>query len=306
MKSIISNLDNAKLLETLSPKFISEKWCESFNIDIGDQFRSISLISYWQCNETGLRWYQPPEAAGSRWLYSQLENFDWYYMPNKYEFEVACKLLIKENRVLEVGVGFGYFLEMCRAKGINIQGMELSPSAAKRAREKGFEVFEESLDDLADRIGECNFDVTCSFQVLEHVSQPREFLEGMLRNLKVGGRLIISVPNAAVMCRIDPEREDLLNQPPHHMSHWDEDVFRALEKILPVKLKAAYREPLASYHVSGMAIGFMRGLMPNLGKTLPRVLINRYTTLPLQWLLNMGLRKLIPGHTLVVEMEKVN
>jgi len=64
MKSIISNLDNAKLLETLSPKFISEKWRESFGIDIGDQFRSIPLISYWECNETGLRWYEPSEAAG--------------------------------------------------------------------------------------------------------------------------------------------------------------------------------------------------------------------------------------------------
>ena len=64
MKSIISNLDNAKLLETLSPKFISEKWRESFAIDIGDQFRSISLILYWECNETGLRWYEPYEPAG--------------------------------------------------------------------------------------------------------------------------------------------------------------------------------------------------------------------------------------------------
>jgi len=90
------------------------------------------------------------------------------------------------------------------------------------------------------------------------------------------------------------------------MSHWDVEVFRALEKILPVKLKAVYREPLASYHVSGMVVGFIRGLLPQLGKTLPRLLINRYTTLPLQWLLNFGLKNLLPGHTLVVEIEKVN
>jgi SAM-dependent methyltransferase len=184
--------------------------------------------------------------------------------------------------------------------------MELNQSAAKRVREKGFEVFEESLDDLANRLGECNFDALCSFQVLEHVSDPREFFEGMLRNLKVGGRLIISVPNAAVMSRIDPDRQDLLNQPPHHMSHWDVEVFRALEKILPIKLKATYREPLASYQVSGMVIGFIRGLMPHLGKTLPRLLINRYTILPLHWLLNLGIKNLLPGHTLVVEIEKVN
>ena len=284
---------------------ISEKWHDGMGIDVGDRFRSLTTIECWQCNDTGFRWYEPPEAAGGGELYSQLEKFDWYYMPEKWEFSAVCNLLAKDDRVLEVGVGFGFFLEACRLKNITVSGVELSSSAAERAREKGFEIFEENLDELAERIGSNHFDVICSFQVLEHVSQPREFLEGMLRNLKVGGRLILSVPNAAVMRRIDPDNQNLLNQPPHHMGQWDENVFRSLQTVIPVRLKSIHREPLASYHVAWIVNGYLRNFFSPLGETLPRLLVNRYSTLPLQWILKAGPRKFLPGHTLLVELEKL-
>ena len=40
-------------------------------------------------------------------------------------------------------------------------------------------------------------------------------------------------------------------------------------------------------------------------KVYTRLLINRYSTLPLQWILKAGLRKFLPGHTLLVELEKL-
>jgi 2-polyprenyl-3-methyl-5-hydroxy-6-metoxy-1,4-benzoquinol methylase len=305
MQSSITQSGNTTVLNTINPKDISEKYRNAMGVDVGDEFRSLSTIEFWQCNDTGFRWYEPAKAAGGGELYRQLEKFDWYYMPEKWEFSAARNLISKEDRVLEVGVGFGFFLEACRSDGIGISGVELNPSAAKRAREKGFEIFEENLGDLAERIGKDHFDVICSFQVLEHVSKPREFLEGMLRNLKVGGRLILSVPNAAVMRRIDPNNQDLLNQPPHHMGHWDENVFRSLQTVLPVRLRSVHREPLASYHVAWMVNSYLRKFLSPLGKTLPRLLINRYSTLPLQWILKAGLRKFLPGHTLLVELEKL-
>jgi 2-polyprenyl-3-methyl-5-hydroxy-6-metoxy-1,4-benzoquinol methylase len=304
MKSLITKTDNTTMLDKINPIVISEKYRDAMGIDVGDGFRSLSSIEFWQCNDTGFRWYEPPEAAGGGQLYSELEKFDWYYVPEKWEFSVALSLLSKQSRVLEVGVGFGFYLEACRSQGIGISGVELNPSAAKRAREKGFEIFEENLDDLAERNSNDRFDVICSFQVLEHVPHPREFLEGMLRNLKTGGRLILSVPNAAVMRRIDPDNQDLLNQPPHHMGHWDETVFRSLQNVLPVRLRSVHREPLASYHVVWVVNGYLRNLVSPLGRKVSRILINRYSTLPFQWILKAGLRKFIPGHTLLVELEK--
>ena len=39
-------------------------------------------------------------------------------------------------------------------------------------------------------------------------------------------------------------------------------------------------------------------------KTFTRILFNRYSTLPLQWFVKIGLKKYIPGHTILIELEK--
>ena len=302
MISILTGKNTARILSVHGAIDISDMWRKSMGIDVGDIFRSIECISYCECTETGFRYYQPSLAAGGGELYEQLEKYDWYYMPNKWEFGKALNLLAYESKILEVGVGEGHFLSAARLAGHDVQGVELNPLGADRARSKGFVIHEEMLDrihlDPNDK-----FDSICSFQVLEHVAQPLEFLRGMLKLLKPNGKLILSVPNAAVQKRIDPLNLGLLNQPPHHMGHWDESVFRSLEKFLPVKLTSVHIEPLASYHVAWMVSGYLRGKFSFLGSFCSRLLFNRITTLPVQLILLSGLRKFLPGHTLLVEFE---
>lgn len=302
MNSIITNNSNVTKLGTVSPAVISQNWSETLGVDVGDEFRSIKQLEYWRCNETGFCWYTPAAAAGGGRLYSQLEKFNWYYMHEKWEFFFALGLIPPSKCVLEVGVGEGHFLSAAKAVGHLIQGVELNPEGARRARKKGFLIHEVTLAELA-LIEKKKFDVICSFQVLEHVPEPRSFIEDMLGLLKPGGRLILSVPNAAVMRTIDPNNENLLNQPPHHMGHWDESVFRALQNVLPIKMESVHREPLAEYHVDWMIKGFLRSKMSFIDKSLLRFIINRYTTWPLQWILKAGLNRFIPGHTLLVEFE---
>lgn len=289
-------------LDRLLPVNISRQWQASLGIDLGAEFRGLDAIEYWRCRETGLCWYSPGGAAGGGELYSQLQRFDWYYMPEKWEFEVAVNALSPASRILEIGVGGGHFMRLAAQHGLNPSGLELNPSAAQEVRQQGFTVYESDLAALPDVVDQ-PFDAVCAFQVLEHVPDPGIFLKQMLALLRPGGRLVLSVPNAAVMRRIDPQRKELLNQPPHHMSHWDECVFRSLEKILPVRTVQVNREPLAAYHVPWVAIGYLRGLFAPLGPTLCRLLFNRITTLPVQWLLYAGLRKKVPGHTLLVVLE---
>ena len=260
MISLLTGLDNARLLARLNANDIAEKWQKSLAVDVGDYFRMLDVIEYWECPVTGFHWYTPAEAAGKGELYIQLEKFDWYYIPNKWEFSTAINLLKAYSSVLEVGVGVGHFLQVACGKGHTVQGVELNPNGAKRARSYGYVVHELMLDELSKQTAQ-RFDAICSFQVLEHVPNPREFLVGIISLLKPGGRMILSVPNAAVMRKIDPLNQDLLNHPPHHMGHWDEGVFRALEALLPLKVKSVHREPLAVYHIGWMVNSYFRSLL---------------------------------------------
>lgn len=102
---------------------------------------------------------------------------------------------------------------------------------------------------------------------------------------------------------IDPRRENLLDQPPHHMSHWDEGVFRALERLLPVRVTDVYREPLAPYHIGWFVSSYAAVARERWGRAVGRLLLNRLTMPPIQWLLARGGRHLVPGHTLLVILE---
>jgi len=303
MKSPLTGETNTERLKVLIPADIAEHWRTSMGIDVGATFAALPAIEYWRCKTTGLAWYSPSEAAGGGGLYAQLERFDWYYMADKWEFRAALRAILPGSRVLEVGVGFGHFLRTAAAHGLDVSGVELNPSASNRARAMGFEVFEADLAALSGRTSVL-FDAVCAFQVLEHVPDPRGLLEGMLKILRPGGRLLLSVPNAAVMRVIDPKGEDLLDQPPHHVSHWDEGVFRALEGLLPVRVCQVSREPLAQYHIGWFLSAYSSVLRARFGRPVARLLLNCVTKPPIHWLLSCGLRYLVPGHTLLVVLER--
>lgn len=183
--------------------------------------------------------------------------------------------------------------------GLAASGVELNPFAAARVRALGFEVFEAGLAEVAQQL-KAPFDAVCAFQVLEHVSDPRGFPEGLLVLLRPGGRLILSVPNAAVMRVIDPQRVGLLDQPPHHMSHWDEGVFRSLERLLPLRVVEVRREPLAPYHIDWFVSSYAGILRHRWRHALGSLVLNRLFRSLIRWLLAHGGRFLVPGHTLLV------
>ena len=84
-----------------------------------------------------------------------------------------------------------------------------------------------------DRSAQCStpwqYDVVCSFQVLEHVSDIQGFLAGCLRALKTGGLLIICVPSFDSYLRY--QTNALLNLPPHHLSHWSDQCLRRIAQF---------------------------------------------------------------------------
>jgi 2-polyprenyl-3-methyl-5-hydroxy-6-metoxy-1,4-benzoquinol methylase len=107
--------------------------------------------------------------------------------------------LIRGKRILEVGCGYGYFLDACRSRGAaSVTGQEFFRGhVLAHARD------ELSLDDIrsvpfGDRSvwPDAEFDVVCSFDVAEHVHDLRTFLAEGLRLTKPGGSIFHATPGS--------------------------------------------------------------------------------------------------------------
>ena len=221
-------------------------------------------------------------------------------MPRKWEHDVALNDIPRGTRVLEVGCGFGDFVERIeREKDVDAIGIELNRSAAKKAQHLDRPVTVNSIERLAE-IEKESYDVVCHFEVLEHVPNPLGFLKACTQCLKVGGRLLVAVPNMDSFVR--HAHGNLLNQPPHHMTQWFPETFRALPKILPLRLNRILYEPLAFYHIDWY-VGVQAG----------RLCFNRYVrrvwselwSRPVRFALKKGLHRVVRGHTQYVAFEKI-
>jgi SAM-dependent methyltransferase len=309
MISPLSGSEDCKLIRTISATNLSLRWRQELGVT-WEPPKGLTHINYWRDLKTGLLFYTPSEAAGGPYLYQQLQKFSWYYMAKKWEFLKAIEILHRFRgnaqpcfQILEVGVGNGYFLELARDSGLGVTGVELNPDAVALNREKGFRILENNLSTIAASSSE-RWDAICSFQVLEHLTHPDSFLEEMIRLLKPTGILILSVPNSAISAGLDPARTDLLDQPPHHMSHWDESVFRSLEGLFPLRVREVAFEPLATYHIDWFADSWRRRLQKRLGFFPGRLIMNPLLMAGIRLFLSLGFRHFFRGHTLLVSLQK--
>jgi SAM-dependent methyltransferase len=96
--------------------------------------------------------------------------------------------------LLEIGCGHGNMLLEARARGFDVHGLEFSADAAAVANAKlDGRVQVGSIENNALPAGA--FDVCVVADVIEHVREPRRFLDGVRRLLKPRGAIFIATPS---------------------------------------------------------------------------------------------------------------
>lgn len=90
--------------------------------------------------------------------------------------------------VAEIGCGHGSLLTVLNERGYRTRGVELSTSSVAFCRAKGLDVREGA--DFGDERATC--DVAASFQVIEHVLDPRAFVRKMVELVRPGGVVVIT------------------------------------------------------------------------------------------------------------------
>lgn len=100
--------------------------------------------------------------------------------------------------MLDVGCGYGFYLQVAKAHGFEAIGIEPAEPVAKFASERfGLDVIASDFESA--QLDDGSFDVLMMHHVLEHLRNPKMALRKAKKLLKDNGLLIISVPNAASM-----------------------------------------------------------------------------------------------------------
>ena len=138
-------------------------------------------------------------------FYSGVPNeHKWQIEENEKVFELAKAVSNKNGLLLDIGFGKGNLMRILRKGGFSrVCGLDPSKTSVEIMREEGFEVYEGSV--FGETVAELKEKCNCVFliDVLEHLLDPCLAIENILKYMKTGGTLIVSVPNYAALCDTD-------------------------------------------------------------------------------------------------------
>ena len=98
-------------------------------------------------------------------------------------------------RVLDIGCGFGETLGYHQARECDVYGVEADENIRRVADRYGYKVHVGLFN--PNNYEPSSFDYVTMDQVMEHVQNPVDVLQGISQVLKPGGMAILSVPNAS-------------------------------------------------------------------------------------------------------------
>lgn len=239
---------NAQLIRKINFESIVRQYRHRYGVDINAHLESPApkVAGLYRCSVTGYEFFYPPSLAGLSSFYEEMQSFPWYYVPWKWEHEIAKSLLKNGDRILEVGCGVGFFLKkISEDLNVNCTGLEFNA----KARNTGVfsNILDESIQEHAAQNSD-TYNMVCTFQVLEHVYNVDRFITACCAAMTPGGLLVISVPNNDSNIRYD--KRNVLNMPPHHMGLWRAGSLASLVNHYPLVLEGIYTEPLNDASIS--------------------------------------------------------
>jgi 2-polyprenyl-3-methyl-5-hydroxy-6-metoxy-1,4-benzoquinol methylase len=301
--------DNLRCSEKIKAKNIVDMWLKQ-NLDASNLFGTNNILEKNICLNCGLKFFSP-FISGDNAFYSELGKEEWYYLhEDKTEFNYCNNYIKDGDNILDIGSGRGAFTKYID-KNISYTGLELSSKAVEYAKEENINVIKRTIQDYA-LSRENTHDVVVAFQVLEHITNVNSFIESSIKVIKPDGLFIIAVPNNDSF--IKNAQNNLLNLPPHHLLHWNEESLRYIANKFNLMIIDVYKEKLTNIHknwyYSVVISKFFRNIFClktksiNIGFT--SKLINKVSAVLLKIINLFTVHVNKDGHTVIIVFKKIN
>jgi 2-polyprenyl-3-methyl-5-hydroxy-6-metoxy-1,4-benzoquinol methylase len=204
------------------------------------------------CAACGLQFWEPREMPDARWYERMYGGRDQEILPLEpgHKYFLADALALRGGELLDIGCGTGTFLAAARDASYKVTGIEMDRNAAKFAKERlGLErVLPLTIAEFARQHPDKKFDVVTFFEVLEHQTEPVEFLRNVRACLKPRTTIALSVPNR--------ERwltgPDVLDYPPNHFLRWNATALKNFLEAQAFEVLSVREQPAGLRHTAQM------------------------------------------------------
>jgi len=207
--------------------------CQCCICDVDDKksIKRISLngaiLNLVRCRRCGLIFFSPrfsQEYISQLYRldhFDQLKNNKGYFEEDIAEFNKRLSLVSNYSHgissVLDIGCSTGNFLVACRNRNLQeLHGVDLNEKTNEYCRNVL------SLD-VSDKVPDSQFDLVHASDLIEHLPNPNQFLEGIRKNLKDGGVLMMTTPNIK-----NPVNKVLNIKPEEHLYYFSRQTLRKI------------------------------------------------------------------------------
>jgi 2-polyprenyl-3-methyl-5-hydroxy-6-metoxy-1,4-benzoquinol methylase len=168
--------------------------------------RGVSLVRCAQCGLLGTTHFVTG-ARSTETLYDVSEEnhaeYRRHYLPHRLaayrRFLPGLEQFRKSGRLLEVGSGYGYFLEMAAKAKWDCEGVEISAYCCEIATRLGCKVRQKPLRDAG--LAAETYDIVVLWDVIEHFTEPDAVVRMCRSLLRKGGALVMRTPDGRALAR---------------------------------------------------------------------------------------------------------
>jgi 2-polyprenyl-3-methyl-5-hydroxy-6-metoxy-1,4-benzoquinol methylase len=106
----------------------------------------------------------------------------------------------KGKRLLDIGTGNGYLLDVAKEMGFDCYGLDVSEYSCSIAKQRfPGRIFNGPMEKARYK---AKFDVITMTDILEHIHDPHSFFQAVIKNLKPGGYVLVITPDTDSTTRV--------------------------------------------------------------------------------------------------------